>query len=101
MRISDWSSDVCSSDLRRGRVLRTDRDDLYRIEEEARSCELNPRKIGSDADEAPGGCNNILITVAGNGTVEAKYSDAVDSDRHFEGRSKWLRYQSADRKGGV
>src|SRR3546814_239002 len=63
---------------RRGRVLRTDRDDLYRIEEEARSCELNPRKIGSDADEAPGGCNNILITVAGNGTVEAKYSDAVD-----------------------
>jgi beta-lactamase superfamily II metal-dependent hydrolase len=63
---------------RRGQVLRTDRDDLYRIEDEARSCELNPRKIGSDADEAPGGCNNILITVDRDGSVGATYNDAVD-----------------------
>lgn len=63
---------------RRGQVLRTDRDDLYRIEGEARSCELNPRKIGPDADEAPGGCNNILITVDRNGSVSATYNDAVD-----------------------
>lgn len=63
---------------RRGQVLRTDRDDLYRIEDEARSCELNARKIGSDADEAPGGCNNILITVERNGSVGAAYNDAVD-----------------------
>ena len=63
---------------RRGRVLRTDRDDLYRIEDEARSCEMNPRKIGSDADEAPGGCNNILITVSGSGDLEAGYSSVTD-----------------------
>lgn len=63
---------------RRGQVLRTDRDDLYRIEDEARSCEMNPRKVGSDADEAPGGCNNILITVTGSVDLEAGYSSVTD-----------------------
>ena len=63
---------------RRGRVLRTDRDDLYRIEDEARSCEMNPRKVGSDADEAPGGCNNVLITVTRSGNLEAGYNSVID-----------------------
>jgi len=63
---------------RRGQVLRTDRDDLYRVEDEARSCEMNPRKVGSDADEAPGGCNNILITVTGSGDLEAGYNSLID-----------------------
>ena len=62
---------------RRGQVLRTDRDDLYRIEDEARSCEMNPSKIGSDADETPGGCNNILVSVKG-GVIEAKYNSIAD-----------------------
>lgn len=63
---------------RRGQVLRTDRDDLFRIEDEARACELNPRKIGPDADETPGGCNNILITVSANGAMTARYHDLSD-----------------------
>jgi len=63
---------------RRGQVLRTDRDDLYRIEDEARSCEMNPRKVGSDADEAPGGCNNILITITRSGDLEAGYNSVID-----------------------
>lgn len=63
---------------RRGQVLRTDRDDLFRIEDESRSCELNPRKIGPDADETPGGCNNILITVSANDSMTAGYSDLID-----------------------
>ena len=62
----------------RGEVFRTDRDDLYRIEDEGRSCELNPRKIGSDADETPGGCNNILIEIAPSGTMRAGYNAATD-----------------------
>lgn len=62
----------------RGEVFRTDRDDLFRIGDEERSCELNPRKVGSDADEAPGGCNNIVITVAGSGPIAASYSNVAD-----------------------
>lgn len=62
----------------RGQVLRTDRDDFFRIEDEERSCELNPRKIGPDADETPGGCNNILITVGTNGSMTAGYNDLTD-----------------------
>jgi competence protein ComEC len=63
---------------RRGQVLRTDRDDLFRIEDESRSCELNPRKIGPDADETPGGCNNILIMVSADGAMTAGYNDLID-----------------------
>lgn len=62
----------------RGQVFRTDRDDLYRIDDEARSCEMNPRKVGSDADEAPGGCNNIVIKVTASGELEAEYSSIAD-----------------------
>lgn len=62
----------------RGQVLRTDRDDLFRVDDEERSCELNPRKIGPDADETPGGCNNILITVGTNGSMTAGYNDLTD-----------------------
>ena len=62
----------------RGEVLRTDRDDLYRTEDEGRSCEFNPRKIGSDADETPGGCNNILIEIGPSGTIRAGYNTVVD-----------------------
>lgn len=62
----------------RGQVFRTDRDDLFRLEDETRSCELNPRKIGPDADETPGGCNNIVITIAGAAPLAARYSDLAD-----------------------
>ncbi len=62
---------------RRGRVLRTDRTDLFRTGDEAVSCELNPRKIGPDADETPGGCDNILVTVEGE-RLEASYNNLAD-----------------------
>lgn len=41
----------------RGRVFRTDVDDAQ--------CEANPAKIGPDADESPGGCNNIVVKITG------------------------------------
>jgi competence protein ComEC len=62
----------------RGLVLRTDRDDLYRVGEEARACEFNPRKIGPDADETPGGCNNIVIQIAPSRPIEADYGTLAD-----------------------
>lgn len=62
----------------RGQVLRTDRDDLFRLDREEGSCEMNPKKIGPDADETPGGCNNILITISGGGRVMAEYSKLTD-----------------------
>lgn len=62
----------------RGALFRTDRDDLYRIEDEARACEYKERKIGPDTDETPGGCNNIVIDIDGAGPVSAHYSDRAD-----------------------
>ena len=62
----------------RGQVLRTDREDAFRIDEESRACEMRERKIGPDADETPGGCDNIVITIEGNGPINAVYSDLVD-----------------------
>ncbi len=63
---------------RRGEVFRTDKDDLYRVDDDARSCEYNPRKIGPDADETPGGCNNILISIDGIVPLRARYNDLAD-----------------------
>jgi len=62
---------------RRGQLLRTDRSDLYRTDDDAVSCELRTRKIGPDADETPGGCDNILVMIDGE-RIEAKYSDLAD-----------------------
>lgn len=62
----------------RGQVLRTDREDAFRIDEESRACEMRERKIGPDADETPGGCDNIVITIEGSGPINAVYSELVD-----------------------
>jgi competence protein ComEC len=55
---------------RRGTLLRTDRDD--------EACAANPRKIGPDTDESPGGCDNIVITVKADGSLTARYDNATD-----------------------
>ena len=55
---------------RRGTLLRTDRDD--------EACAANPRKIGPDSDESPGGCDNIVITVKSDGTLTAQYDNTAD-----------------------
>jgi beta-lactamase superfamily II metal-dependent hydrolase len=70
-------TEIVSELERRGRVLRTDRSDLFRANDDTASCELNPRKIGPDADETPGGCDNILVTVSGQ-RIEAEYSNLAD-----------------------
>lgn len=62
----------------RGQVLRTDRSDLFRTGDEASACEMRARKTGPDADETPGGCDNILIAIEGGGSLTASYNLAVD-----------------------
>jgi competence protein ComEC len=40
-----------------GQVLRTDLDDD--------ACKTNPKKVGPDNDDQPGGCDNVRITISG------------------------------------
>ena len=54
----------------RGTLLRTDVNDD--------ACESNPNKIGPDADESPGGCDNILITIDPQGALTASYNRISD-----------------------
>ena len=51
---------------------------LYRTDVNDDACESNPSKIGPDADESPGGCDNILITVDPQGTLDASYNRITD-----------------------
>ena len=62
----------------RGQVLRTDREDGFRLDDDARACEMRQRKVGPDADETPGGCDNILIVIERDQPIEASYSALVD-----------------------
>ena len=53
----------------RGRVFRTDVDD--------EACGLREAKVGPDADESPGGCSSIVVTL-GPSSVAAAYVTVVD-----------------------
>jgi competence protein ComEC len=54
----------------RGDVFRTDLDDAQ--------CMASTAKIGPDADESPGGCKNVLITVSKNGALTVGYNEIAD-----------------------
>ena len=51
---------------------------LYRTDVDDDACESNPNKIGPDADESPGGCDNILITIDPQGALNASYNRISD-----------------------
>lgn len=54
----------------RGQVYRTDiKDD---------DCGADPAKPGPDADESPGGCSNVLITISPTSTLTAMYVKPAD-----------------------
>lgn len=53
--------DVVAELQSRGQVFRTDLNDAQ--------CEANPAKIGPDADESPGGCSNIVVSISPSGTL--------------------------------
>lgn len=51
---------------------------LYRTDVDDDACAANPNKIGPDADESPGGCDNILIVIDAQGAVQASYNRISD-----------------------
>jgi competence protein ComEC len=55
---------------RRGTIWRTDLNDA--------TCGSNPRKIGTDNDGKPGGCDNIRITIDGTGALTPAYNRISD-----------------------
>ncbi|MBP8232857.1 MAG: MBL fold metallo-hydrolase [Rhizorhabdus sp.] len=63
-------ADVVAELGRRGTVWSTATDDENCGEVEA--------KIGPDADESPGGCNNILVTVGADGALSTAYNKIAD-----------------------
>ncbi len=55
---------------RRGQLFQTD------IEDDR--CELDETKIGPDADESPGGCDSVIVTVSPSGVVSTTYNRSAD-----------------------
>jgi competence protein ComEC len=51
---------------------------LYQTNLKDDQCEANESKIGPDADESPGGCDSVIITLPTSGTVSAAYNHAAD-----------------------
>lgn len=62
----------------RGQVLRTDKEDAFRIDNQARACEMREQKIGPDVDESPGGCDNVVVTIEPDRPISASYSTISD-----------------------
>jgi competence protein ComEC len=54
------------------------RGQLFRTDVADDSCELSTHKVGPDADETPGGCTNILLTIQANGSLVAGLSPVAD-----------------------
>lgn len=71
-------AEVAAELATRGQLLRTDREDGFRLDDDARACEMRQSKVGPDADETPGGCDNILIMIERDRPIEASYSALVD-----------------------
>ncbi|WP_454762136.1 MBL fold metallo-hydrolase [Caulobacter segnis] len=62
--------DIVSALEARGQVYRTDVKDA--------ECGADPAKPGPDADESPGGCNNVLITIAPPRALTVAYVKPAD-----------------------
>ncbi len=51
---------------------------LYMTNENDIACMSSPAKIGTDSDESPGGCNNVVVTVNMNGEINTEYNTRSD-----------------------
>jgi beta-lactamase superfamily II metal-dependent hydrolase len=54
------------------------RGDVFRTDVDDRACAMNPTKIGPDADGAPGGCDNVRVTIGGQPAVRVSMSHGAD-----------------------
>src|SRR3546814_2925232 len=75
MRISDWSSDVCSSDLRN--ILPETRDDVYDL---AGNITAGPGSTAGEIDPALSALAGVPVTIAG---VPASAADGAPSLDNF------------------
>src|SRR3546814_19461185 len=95
MRISDWSSDVCSSDLQIGRVL----DEIERAGELDNTLVLFVE--GDNGSSAEGGANGLFNETAGlNEAGEADYPVALANIDRFGGPMTYGHFSSAERRVG-
>lgn len=53
-----------------GQVFRTDLEDA--------SCLMSPDKVGTDSDDKPGGCNNVLVTLTPKKPISVRYRQIND-----------------------
>jgi beta-lactamase superfamily II metal-dependent hydrolase len=63
-------SEVINELLSRGQVFRTDVND--------QACARNPAKIGPDADDRPGGCDNIRVVISATGAPQVSVWHGAD-----------------------
>lgn len=62
--------EVIDEFAQRGTVFRTDIDD--------QSCRQNPAKIGTDNDDQPGGCDNVVVAIDPDGEIRTEYRRGHD-----------------------
>ena len=62
--------EVIDEFAQRGTIYRTDSDD--------QSCRINPAKIGTDNDNQPGGCENVLVSIDPDGEIRAEVRRTAD-----------------------
>jgi hypothetical protein len=62
--------EVMAELMSRGSVFQTDLDDA--------SCRTNAVKIGPDADNEPGGCDNIRVVIPPSGAAQVDYWRMAD-----------------------
>lgn len=55
-----------------------ERGTIYRTDTNDQACRVDPSKIGTDNDDQPGGCHNILISIDTDGEIRAEVREDAD-----------------------
>src|SRR3546814_7021119 len=84
MRISDWRSDVCSSDLRRPRP---EPAKPCRTARQRRGCEWMLSSGRSSEDEIDADGNDVAVVVAGRGNPDGVVEDLLSATGEQIGRA--------------
>src|SRR3546814_20634172 len=99
MRISDWSSDVCSSDLRQGKILERHDRHTFGFSIARRMRDEGAARADGDEDQHRGFVLTLLNDAHGQAAVAAGLNDPVRSAERrvgkacvSKGRSRWSPY---------
>ena len=55
-----------------------ERGTIYRTDTNDHACQVDPSKIGTDIDDQPGGCNNVLVSIDLGGEIRAEVRQDAD-----------------------